>query len=140
MAASSDMVARLRVGMWVAAAIAIAYAAVVIGSRHLESRRLAKDAETRKAEEYSNSPLATSALKILQFYSSTPVISAGQPATLCYGVLNARRLSLEPGNVSLSPALSRCVQVSPRQTTKYRLVAADSRGATQEASLEIQVN
>ena len=68
-------------------------------------------------------PSAPSA-RILQFYASASEIERGEPATLCYGVENARSVRLEPAVEKLTPALSRCFIVTPRADASYKLIVA----------------
>jgi hypothetical protein len=67
-------------------------------------------------------------VKITQFYSAKPQIHRGEPALLCYGVENARAVRLDPAVAELSPALTRCFEVKPAETTSYTLTAEGSGG------------
>jgi hypothetical protein len=58
---------------------------------------------------------------------------------MCYGVSNAAKVGIEPGIEPIQPALSHCLEVFPRKTTKYTLTAKDARGNTKSASLTIRV-
>ena len=80
-----------------------------------------------------------SEVKILQFYSPSPGVVPGQPATICYGVLNAKKVSIEPPVDGVSVALSRCVEVTPRKETKYTLTAQgdDGRGVSKSLVLKL---
>ena len=83
-------------------------------------------------------PSAPSA-RILQFYASASEIERGEPATLCYGVENARSVRLEPAVEKLTPALSRCFIVTPRADASYKLIVAGENGAAQSQSVTIRV-
>jgi hypothetical protein len=115
----------------VALVIALAYAGWQLWSR----RAPAPPPET----PYVPQEYRTSELKVLQFYSPSNPVLAGQAATLCYGVLNATAARIEPGVGAVSPSLSRCVNVSPRETTTYTLTAEDGRGNSVTAKLELAV-
>jgi len=82
--------------------------------------------------------LDTLDLRILNFYAaSNPV--RGEPFALCYGVLNAVSLKMEPPLAELSPSLSRCVEVKLLQETELKLVAAGRNGEEQSASFRLGV-
>jgi hypothetical protein len=57
---------------------------------------------------------------------------------LCYGVENAARVRLEPAELEISPSFSRCVDVFPKETTTYTLVAEGKDGKEVRQSAEIR--
>ena len=63
----------------------------------------------------------------------------GGRATLCYGVLNARAVRIEPHVDGAGPALNRCVEVAPRRSTRYTLIAEGSDGSVASESLTLRV-
>jgi hypothetical protein len=68
------------------------------------------------------------------------MVPVGEKALLCYGVENARTVSIAPPVDKLSPALSRCFEVSPEHTTHYTLLAEgfDGTVVTQSFTLSVQ--
>lgn len=74
---------------------------------------------------------------ITQFYATKPQLAAGEQELLCYGVESASKVWLSPPRQELSAALSRCVEVQPRQTTVYTLTAEGEAG--QPATSEVTV-
>lgn len=58
---------------------------------------------------------------------------------LCYGVENAKSVKLAPAVADVWPAMSRCVEVSPRESTTYTLTAGNESGqeASQSARVEV---
>jgi hypothetical protein len=79
----------------------------------------------------------TTAVRITQFYTTTPQLPRGEKGLLCYGVENAKTVWLSPPRHELSAALSRCVEVEPTATTTYTLTAED--GAGKQDSRDITV-
>ncbi len=73
-------------------------------------------------------PAAADPVKITQFYATSPNLAAGETERLCYGVSNARNVWLSPPRQELSAALSRCVDVTPKETTTYTLTAEGDNG------------
>lgn len=76
---------------------------------------------------------------ILMFYASPRVISRGDSAELCYGVSNAKTVTLEPQSHEVWPSASNCVDVSPTQTTTYTLTIFDAAGHSKSQSLDLAV-
>src|SRR5262245_34033942 len=60
-------------------------------------------------------------VRILQFYAAESLLPLDQSTNLCYGVENASAVRISPPVEHLWPALSRCIAVSPRETTTYTL-------------------
>ncbi len=68
--------------------------------------------------------------KITQFYASPSVVPQGESTLLCYGVESVASVTLDPGNESLSPALTKCLEKSPKENTTYTLTAKGKDGTT----------
>ena len=81
----------------------------------------------------------STAVKVLQFYTASGVITEGESATICYGVVNARAVRLDPPVEPLTPSLSRCISVAPGRDTRYTLTAEGADGRTAAESFVIQV-
>jgi hypothetical protein len=77
--------------------------------------------------------------RILSFYASPTVIRRGQTAQLCYGVVNARSVKLEPQEQPVWPSVAHCVDVSPSKSITYTLTIEDGAGKTQSQDVEIKV-
>lgn len=73
--------------------------------------------------------------KITQFYASPAIVAPGDRSLLCYGVEGATTLTLTPRVEEIKPALSRCIEVRPKTTTEYVLVADGSGGQTQSRTV-----
>ena len=78
-------------------------------------------------------------LEILGFYVAPRRIARGEQASLCYGVLNAKSLTIEPSVGELSPTMSRCASVSPVKTTTYLFKALDAAGVEKPAVATLTV-
>src|SRR4029077_18787909 len=77
--------------------------------------------------------------KITQFYTTVPQLARGERALICYGVENARAVSLTPPRQVLSAAVSRCVEVTPEADTTYTLTAEGTDGKSVTRDLKIAV-
>ncbi len=106
-------------------------------NRELERKRAEANAEnSRKILD----TLGGSELKILSLSLDRGLIRKGEKLTLCYGVMNAKKVTIDPPpNVETWPSTNRCFEVAPRQDTKYTLTAEDAEGHSQTASVQVRV-
>lgn len=116
------------------------YLGWVVLNRHWDSQGI-EDRGRRQREAARRLPdeLNTERLKILQFYVVPPDIERGGRALLCYGVINARAVGVEPGGHKLTPSLSRCMEVRAERTTMFTLTAEDKDGRQETATVELRV-
>ena len=105
--------------------------------------------ERRAREEKSRQQLETDRivlerlggkeLAIQSFYASPGAIHKGDSVQLCYGVANAKTVTLEPQPNAVWPSYARCVSVSPAKSTTYTLSISDASGNTRTQSLQVTV-
>lgn len=81
-----------------------------------------------------------SEVKILQFYAREGNLTQGNPTVLCYGVLNARSVRIDPPVEGVSPALNRCVEIKPLAGTRYTLTAEGDNGHAVSESFVLEVS
>lgn len=123
--------------------------ALVVGwiffSRWWENRAIEKRAIQERTEKQREDDLATlkmmggKELAIQNFYAVPGAIRRGESVQLCYGVANAKTVTLEPQPNPVWPSYSRCLDVSPAKTTTYTLTISDASGRTLSQSLEVKV-
>jgi hypothetical protein len=123
------------------AAILFAYVGFIFYSRWRDNRDLVRRLEERKQTQEAPIPESYrgTEIKIISFYAYPGTINAGQKAQLCYGVINADKIQIEPPVEYVWPSLSRCVTVTPKSTTVYRLIAEDQKGNTKKADAKVEV-
>ncbi|MBZ5592151.1 MAG: hypothetical protein LAP39_07940 [Acidobacteriia bacterium] len=129
---------------YVSAGVALAalYVALVFGSRWRDNQRLesaAAEAARVKRQREISGIYGDGRLRILNFYVTPGIISRGQTALVCYGVVNAKSVRLEPAVERMYPAISRCFEVAPLHETRYTLIAEDAGGHTATESFVLQV-
>ncbi len=78
-------------------------------------------------------------VRILRFRASVSALLAGQKAQLCYGVANARSVRIAPIVFPVYPSANRCLEIGPRQTTHYTLLAVGWDGSVATRSLTLAV-
>ena len=126
--------------------VALIAAALYVGwifySRWQETRAAEERAAAKRAAEnrYIVEAYGNGRVKILNFSFDPGVIRRGQQSELCYGVSNAKTVTIEPPvKEDLYPAMNRCFKISPLRTTKYTLTAVDSQGHSESVSLQLHV-
>ena len=118
---------------------AAAYAAWTVYSRWNANREAEQSAKAAEADKRIVSALGGNELKILAFYSEPGLVKPGERALICFGVSNAKTVSIEPHIDDLTPTLNRCLEVHPKRTTEYKLTAADGAGHSATQSFVLQV-
>lgn len=118
--------------MWIPMIIAALYTGWVLYQRHADA--------TRPAPPPAD-PLAKygSSVQILSFYAAPGAIGRGGKSLVCYGVVNAREVRLDPPVEKVWPSLSRCFDVHPAKTTQYTLTAEDAGHRIVSQTIEVAV-
>ena len=124
--------------------VVAAYVGWILLSRHQENRAYEQRAEQAQAQKQRESDQAAieqlggSDLAIQMLYA-TPSIRRGETAQICYGVANAKTVTLEPQSGKVWPSHNLCVDVKPLKSTAYTLVAtaADGKNVSQQVTIEV---
>jgi hypothetical protein len=117
----------------------------VMLSRWQDSRNIERQAAAERAEkQHEQDRIAVEQLggkefAILSFYASPKEIRHGESAQLCYGVANAKTVTLEPQPRAVWPSVAHCVDVSPVKSITYTLTITDEAGKTQSQDVEVKV-
>jgi hypothetical protein len=122
--------------------VALLYLVWVFYSRWHENRLLQDQAAAKEQAEAKHiyDIYGAGRVKILQLYANPGVVSHGGTAQLCYGVSNAKTLTIDPKPTGdVWPSIARCVDVAPAKDTTYVLTAQDANGHTETANVTIQV-
>ena len=129
--------------------LALAIVVLVVGwifvSRWMENRGIekrAREERTLKQQEQDRitvEQLGGKELAIQNFYATPSEIRRGATVQICYGVANAKTVTLEPQSNPVWPSYSRCVDVKPAKTTTFTLTIADASGNTKTQTLEVKV-
>ena len=119
---------------WLLVLVTGLYSGWVIWRRHSAQRAPARAAAADPLAKYGN------AVEIVQFYAGAGTIAKGQKGLLCYSVVNATGVRLDPPVESVWPSFSRCFQVEPTRNTRYILTAegADHKTVSQTVDLVVK--
>lgn len=126
--------------MWKAArgllAIAALIAAASLAIRLLE--RMKQPAAPERKPAAVPKELDTGEVRILNFYAPRAP-ERGRPFTLCYGVVNAVRVEMDPPLAELFPSISRCVEATIQQGTRATLTAYGKDGRAVQVHIDLLV-
>jgi hypothetical protein len=127
----------------VVTAVAMAYVGWVFVSRALSTARWARQRQapesSKAAAEFARIYGGTD-VKILQFYAREGSVVEGGKSVICYGVVNAKSVRIEPPIEGVSPALNRCVEVSGARETRFTLTAEGDDGRSVSESFVLGVH
>lgn len=119
---------------------AAGYLAWVYGSRHTASTKLedaARRAQAARNEQFLKN-YGGKVVRILQFYASEGELTEGSPVSICYTVINARAIRIEPPLPRVGVAFNRCVEDRPEKTTRYTLTAEGIDGSAVSESFVVR--
>jgi hypothetical protein len=126
----------------VAMIIAAFYVVWTFYSRYEANRTAAQAIQSKKAEEnkqFVNEVYGSGEVKFTTMTADSGVLAAGQTTQLCYGVVNAKAVKIDPPVEQLRPSYHHCFEIAPKKTTTYTITADDGAGHTKSQSLTIQV-
>jgi hypothetical protein len=120
------------------------YTGWIFYSRRRESKaydervRSERTRQQREQDQAAIAQLGGRELTIELLYA-TPEVPRGETAQICYGVANAKSVTLEPQNNPVWPSHNRCVDVKPAKTTAYTLTATGADGKTVSGEVTVRV-
>jgi len=122
--------------------VALCYVGWVFYSRWHANRLLQQQAAAKEQAEAKRiyDLYGSGRVKVLQLYANPPVVSKGATGQLCYGVSNAKAISIEPKPTDdFWPSIARCVNIAPTKDTTYILTVQDAAGHSETANVTVQV-
>jgi hypothetical protein len=123
--------------------LAALYVAWIFYSRHESARKEQEAIKARQQEtEKRNADLifGSGEVRLTVFSADNAMVRRGETTRLCYGVVNATTLKIDPPvSEPVKPTNRHCVEITPKQTTTYKLTASNDKGETKTASLTVQV-
>jgi hypothetical protein len=121
--------------------VVLIYLGLTFLSRRQQDRELLEKAKAKQRQQDSESveSMGGNRFEILNFYALPGRIHRGEESQLCYGVSNAKTVTIDPSVGGVWPSLGRCINISPKKDTTYTFTAQDAAGSTKTASLTLQV-
>jgi len=103
-----------------------------------ETERAQRDARVQVAKKVLEA-YGGDKVTVLSLSASQGLIHRGDITQLCYGVSNAKTVTMSPSVGDLWPSMYRCVDVSPKTDTTYTLTASDGQGHSDSKAIQIRV-
>ncbi|MBZ5526975.1 MAG: hypothetical protein LAN71_03605 [Acidobacteriia bacterium] len=129
--------------LYAASAIVVAalYAGNIFYGRWQESREIEQRAAEKRRDLDAQivESMGGKRLEIQSFYAAPGHIHRGDTSQLCYGVANAKKVTLDPPAGAVWPSLTRCLNVSPEKTTAYTLTIEDEKGNRKTETITLAV-
>jgi hypothetical protein len=123
--------------------IAALYVAWTFYSRHVSDEQAARDlAAKQQADRQRQADLifGSGEVKIVAYAVDKANIARGESADLCYGVVNATKVAIEPHVEDSKPSAYHCLTVSPRTTTTYTITASNDKGGSKSLAVTVHVH
>ena len=123
----------------------VIYVGWIFFHRYEENQALQRKAIEERTEKQRESDRAAidqlggSDFAIRHFYLTHAEIRRGDSSQLCYGVANAKTITLDPPDGRVWPSSNHCVDIKPKKTTTYTLTITSDSGQTQSANLTLTV-
>jgi hypothetical protein len=118
------------------------YVAWIMYSRHQATVDAENAAVQQKAEaekRVNDQIFGSGEVKFTTFEAADAAVRPGQSTELCYGVVNAASVKIDPPVEALKPTSRHCMDIAPKKTTTYTITATDSKGTSKSLSLTIRV-
>jgi hypothetical protein len=112
-------------------------------SRHAADERAAQElAEKQEAARQRQARLifGSGEVKIVSYSVDKASLTRGDSADLCYGVINASKVTLDPSVEEVKPSAYHCMTVAPRVTTTYTLTASNDQGQAKSLAVTVRVH
>jgi hypothetical protein len=125
-----------------AAVIIVAlYVAWILWSRYQAAQEAVAAAQQRQAQAQKDTYDQISQHGELTFttFEAAAVVKRGETTQLCYGVVNAKTVKLDPPVENIKPSFRHCLDITPKRTTTYTISADDGAGHTKTATLTVRV-
>ena len=130
---------------WSLVAVVVLIVGWIFFFRWWQNRAFEQRVREQRTEKQREEDLATleqmggKELAIQTFYATPGELRRGRSVQLCYGVANAKTVTLEPQSNPVWPSYSRCVEVTPAKTTTYTLTITGASGDSKTQSLVVTV-
>lgn len=118
------------------------YVGWVMYSRHqstVDSETAAREQKVEAEKRVDDQIFGSGEVKFTTLEAADATVRRGQTTELCYGVVNATSVKIDPPIESIKPSSRHCMDISPKKTTTYTVTASDAKGNSKSLSLTITV-
>ncbi len=126
----------------VALIVAALYAAWTFYARHERTQRAQAEIEAAHAnarKRVVDQIYGSGEVKFTTFGVDTGRLTRGESTELCYGVVNATTVKIDPPIGDIKPSYHHCLEIAPKKTTTYTITANDAKGNSKSESITVQV-
>jgi vancomycin resistance protein YoaR len=126
----------------VAVVIAALYVAWTFYSRHEANVKAQQEQAAREAEQRQREAqhiFGSGGLSFRTWSADKAVVQPGETAHICYGIVDAKTVKIDPPVADLRPSYLHCFEVAPKATTNYTITATDAAGHSASQQLTIHV-
>ena len=123
--------------------LAALYVAWTFYSRHESNRQAQAEIEAKQEEARKHvvdTIYGSGEIKFSVFGADRGVLHHGETTHLCYGVVNATAVKLDPPVAQIVPSYHHCIEVSPKKTTTFTITAEDAKGNSKSESITVRVD
>lgn len=123
--------------------VAALYVAWTFYSRYAADQQTARDlAAKQQAERQREADLifGSGEVKIVSYSVDKSSLAHGESADLCYGVVNATKVVIEPHVEDSKPSSYHCLTIAPRATTTYTITASNDKGESKSLAVTVHVH
>jgi hypothetical protein len=122
--------------------IVAGWVAWIFYQRHqsnVAAQRALQQKQEEKRKQVVDEVYGSGEIRFLAFSADSGLLRRGESTELCYGVVNATTLKLNPPVEPVKPSYHHCLEIAPKTTTTYTLTADDGKGHTKSESLTVRV-
>ena len=122
--------------------LALLYAAWTFYSRRESNRQAQAEIQAKEQEKRKHvvdTIYGSGEIKFSTFGADRGLLHHGESTQLCYGVVNATAVKLDPPVGEIKPSYHHCVEIAPKKTTTYSITAEDGKGNSKSESITIRV-
>jgi Tfp pilus assembly protein PilE len=126
----------------VALILAILYVAWTFYSRSESTKRAQAEIEAKKQaseKRVADQIFGDGQVSFSTFNADSAHLHRGETTQLCYGVVNATTVTIDPPVEQLKPTYRHCLDIAPKKTTTYTITATDSKGNKKSDSVTVHV-
>jgi hypothetical protein len=123
--------------------ISLLYVAWTFYARHASDEQAARDLAARQQAERQHQAdliFGSGEVKIVSYSVDKSAVARGESADLCYGVVNATKVVIEPHVEDSKPSSYHCLTVAPRATTTYTITASNDKGEAKSLAVTVHVH
>jgi hypothetical protein len=118
------------------------YVAWVFYSRHERTMRAQAEIDAAREDARKrvvNQIYGSGEIKFTTFGVDSGVLHRGESTQLCYGLVNAASVKIDPPLPDVKVSYHHCIEIAPKATTTYTITAQNTKGDTKSESITVQV-